>query len=151
MGMVDLTKLHLKLMEKGTTLSAFLKRNGISVALLQIKSLGRAASTDTIEKMCAILQCQPHEIMDFGADEDKVALRGKYNANEIDLSKMWAIIADKHISMRNICIGAKININAFGNIKNGHKPQYVTLRKIARYLGVTPEDLYEIKGEKDGD
>ena len=56
------------LLDKGLN-KARLRENGIHSATIAKMSKGQAVSTDTIDKLCALLDCQPGDIMEYVPDE----------------------------------------------------------------------------------
>lgn len=139
--MVDLTGLEVMLHKRGETLSYFSTRLFGNGRLCQYKT-GRLRLTDAmVLKICNELGCKVEDIVKEG-DAAACDVRARYNDNKVDLTPMWKLIAGK--SLRSVRIGAGLSEATLYKIKAGAKPRYVTLRKIARYLGVTPEDLYEV-------
>lgn len=62
-------KLWHLLIDKGMNKSR-LRDSGIHSATIAKMNKGQAISTETIDKICALLDCQPGDIMEYAEDED---------------------------------------------------------------------------------
>lgn len=57
--------------EKGITTYVIRKENIISQSALTSLKNGKSVTTDTIERLCKCLNCQPGDIMEYIPDEEK--------------------------------------------------------------------------------
>lgn len=63
-------KLFLLMKEKGLTTYKIRKENIISQSALTALKNGKSVTTDTIEKLCKALNCQPGDIMSYVNEEN---------------------------------------------------------------------------------
>ena len=64
-------KLFVLLKEKGITTYVIRKENIISQSALYSLKNGKNVNTDSIERLCKCLNCQPGDIMQYVPDEDE--------------------------------------------------------------------------------
>ena len=58
------------LMEQKGINKYYLRKNGIHAAVVDKLIKGRTVDTTTINNLCALLDCQPGDIMEYVAEED---------------------------------------------------------------------------------
>ena len=68
--MMNFEKVFVKLKEKGITTYKIRQDSIISQHALQALKHNRSVTTDTIEKLCKVLQCQPGDLMEYIDDEE---------------------------------------------------------------------------------
>lgn len=70
--------------EKGLTTYRIRKENIISQSALSALKNGKSVTTETIEKLCRALGCQPGDIMEYVEDnqENFLNVRNKHEKNE---------------------------------------------------------------------
>ena len=68
---IDYAKLFDLLKEKGITTYRIRKEKIITEGALQSLREGKSVTVDTIEKLCAALNCQPGDIMEYIPEEKK--------------------------------------------------------------------------------
>ena len=66
---IDYSKLFVLMKEKGLTTYRIRKEKIVSETTLQKLREGKAVSTDSIANLCAALNCQPGDIMEYVEDE----------------------------------------------------------------------------------
>lgn len=150
-GMIDYTPLQRTLKKRSTSLYSFLKDDrGLSeIGYCNTRSV--VTRTSTIDKICKRLGCKVEEVVRIEADDTKMRSRVKYLDSKVDFAPMFKIIEGKGLSMRGVSMAAGVSENTVQKIKAqnadcGAKPLYATVRKLARYLEVEPEDLYTVVG-----
>ncbi|HBM98525.1 MAG TPA: XRE family transcriptional regulator [Ruminococcus sp.] len=77
-------KLFILMKEKGLTTYRIRKENIISQSALSALKNGKSVTTETIEKLCRALGCQPGDIMEYVEDNQEIFLnvRNKHEKNE---------------------------------------------------------------------
>lgn len=65
-------KLFILMKEKGLTTYRIRKENIISQSALSALKNGKSVTTETIEKLCRALGCQPGDIMSYIDDKQKI-------------------------------------------------------------------------------
>lgn len=77
-------KLFILMKEKGLTTYRIRKENIISQSALSALKNGKSVTTETIEKLCRALGCQPGDIMEYVEDnqENFLNVRNKHEKNE---------------------------------------------------------------------
>lgn len=66
---IQFDKLFALMSDKGLTTYRIRKENIISQSALQNLKDNKSVTTDTIEKLCKVLGCQPGDIMEYVEDE----------------------------------------------------------------------------------
>jgi len=69
---VKYDKLFALIKERGIN-KRYLRTNGIHAAVVDKLIKGGTVDTTTIGKLCALLECQPGDIMEYVADEREIA------------------------------------------------------------------------------
>lgn len=67
-------KLFILMKEKGLTTYRIRKENIISQSALSALKNGKSVTTETIEKLCRALGCQPGDIMEYVEDNQEIFL-----------------------------------------------------------------------------
>ena len=65
-------KLFILMKEKGLTTYRIRKENIISQSALSALKIGKSVTTETIEKLCRALGCQPGDIMSYIDDKQEI-------------------------------------------------------------------------------
>lgn len=65
---ISYEKLFILMKEKGLTTYRIRKENIISQSALSALKNGKSVTTETIEKLCRALSCQPGDIMEYVED-----------------------------------------------------------------------------------
>ena len=65
---ISYEKLFILMKEKGLTTYRIRKENIISQSALSALKNGKSVTTETIEKLCRALDCQPGDIMEYVED-----------------------------------------------------------------------------------
>lgn len=68
---INYRKLFAMMNEKGLTTYKIRQENIISQSALTALKNNRSVTTDTIDKLCKALDCQPGEIMEYVVDDTK--------------------------------------------------------------------------------
>ncbi len=68
-------RLDVMLAKRKMTLTELSERVGITLANLSIFKTGRAKAVklETLNKICQVLQCQPGDLLEWEADEERIA------------------------------------------------------------------------------
>lgn len=67
---IEYSKLFSIMKEKGLTTYRIRKENIISQSALQSLKEGKSVTTETIEKLCRALDCQPGDIMEYVPEKE---------------------------------------------------------------------------------
>lgn len=68
---IKYNKLLLMMQQKGLTTYKIRKENIISQSALTAIKNGKSVTTDTIAKLCKVLDCQPGDILEYEESEKK--------------------------------------------------------------------------------
>lgn len=101
-------------------------------------------TTSTLDKFCKLLNARVDQLVMWVPD-DTVDHKKEYNDHDVSTDKMFALMAERSITMYKAAADIGLGINTLGRIKHGMKPKYDTIKKMAEYLSVKPTDLYELK------
>jgi DNA-binding Xre family transcriptional regulator len=71
-------KLWHLLLDRGINKTALMKATGIGTTSMAKLSKGENCYTDILVKVCAVLNCQPGDIMELVADEPIIAKGGRH-------------------------------------------------------------------------
>lgn len=122
-----------------------LKDNNISSSVYENIISGRTVPTAaTLDKFCKLLNARVDQLVMWVPD-DIVDHKKEYNDHDVSTDKMFALMAERSITMYKAAADIGLGINTLGRIKHGMKPKYDTIKKMAEYLSVKPTDLYELK------
>lgn len=69
--MITYQKLFSLLAEKGKTSTYYLRQNGFSAATVDKLRKNEIVTTETINRICALLECQPGDLMEYTPDTEK--------------------------------------------------------------------------------
>lgn len=149
--MISYTPLQTILKKNGESLHRGIEDGWIAPQLGMCNTRSVVTRTSTIDKICKRLGCKVEEVVRIEADDTKMRSRVKYLDSKVDFAPMFKIIEGKGLSMRGVSMAAGVSENTVQKIKAqnadcGAKPLYATVRKLARYLEVEPEDLYTVVG-----
>lgn len=143
--MINYQPLQRTLRRKGKSLHGFC---GLE---LKFSRLGLCNTTDvsvmtsTLDKICSALKCSVEEVVSFSNDDTAMKARVDYLNSDVEFSPLFSILACRGISAEQAAEKSRVGRNTFGNIKKGIKPRYATVRRIAYFLGVKPEELFNVK------
>ncbi|MGN0979629.1 MAG: helix-turn-helix domain-containing protein [Candidatus Avoscillospira sp.] len=73
--MMIIIRLDVMLAKRKMTLTELSERVGITLANLSIFKTGRAKAVklETLNKICQVLQCQPGDLLEWEANEERIA------------------------------------------------------------------------------
>ena len=74
---VHYNKLFALLESKGHSLTYWLRQNGVHSATVNKLRKNERINTDTINALCALLDCQPGDIMEYIPDEQPAPQEGE--------------------------------------------------------------------------
>lgn len=69
--MITYQKLFDLLSKKGKTSTYYLRQNGFSAATVDKLRKNEIVTTETISRICALLECQPGDLMEYTPDTKK--------------------------------------------------------------------------------
>lgn len=67
--MIRYDKLFVRLAEDGKTATYWLRQNGLHPAVVNKLRKNEMVRTDTIDRLCGLLGCQPGDIMEYVPEE----------------------------------------------------------------------------------
>ena len=99
-----------------------------------------------VRRLAAFLSVNPEELYiedSSFCDNEFIRKLSKYNNEKADFTPLFSLIKSSGISIASLSRGAGITLGAITNIRyKGSKPKYMNVCKMAKFLGVEPEDLF---------
>ncbi len=146
---VDYSGLYKKLSEKNLTDDDLHKNKVVSlnIVLYKIRE-SKEISTDTVQRICKFLDCEPSEIMKRLKPKKPDPKIKKPREPKVDYSILISLVDKQFLNLTQICRDVGINISFAHAIKMGKKIAQDKLEKICAYLGFKPEEIvFEIENE----
>lgn len=134
--------------EKGIPINKLFTGSGITQPTYNgIISNRITPTTSTLDKLCKLLHARVDQLVMWVPD-DIVDHKKEYNEHDVSVDKMFAVMAERGITMYKVSKDIGLGINTLGRIKHGLKPRYDTIKKLADYLSLKPTDLYDLVEDK---
>lgn len=139
--MISYEPMQKMLKKRGKSFSSLCKTTGLG----SCNTKNTYIKTDTLNKICSMLKCAVEDVVSVVTDDSCMESRVKYLNSDVEFSPLFKTLKDRGLSMQKASLEAGFSASTIFNITIGKKPRYDTLKRLAAYLNVAPEDLYSVK------
>lgn len=116
------------------------KRSGYWSAVL---GRTKGLSTDMFCRLCEVTGLPVERLVHWYSDKS-FDLRKGYRNGDVRFSRLIGLFEKTGMGRAEFSLAAGLNRDCISGIYAGKKPRIGTVKKIAKYLGVKPADLFEI-------